>query len=125
MTTTLVCGNQHSCKECEEFDRLQRETRIALEEELVKLRTGLARLAFVVGVGDHVPGKPGREAPFEVLDKAARANPRGWNALIGVLIDEYNLNAEHIESVAKRLGWTPEMNTTAALYLEASATKER
>jgi hypothetical protein len=87
MTTTLVCGNQHSCKECEEFDRLQRETRIALEGELVKLRTGLARLAFKSGLEEHVPGKPGREAPFEVLEKAARLNPRGWNALIARLME--------------------------------------
>ena len=88
MTTTLVCGNQHSCAECENFDRLQRETRIALEGELLKLRTGLARLAFKRGLEDFVPGKPGRDAPFEVLEKAARSNPRGWNALIARLMEE-------------------------------------
>ena len=59
MTTTQVCGNQHSCKECEDFDRLQRETRIALEAELVKLRTGLARLAFKRGLALHAAGKSG------------------------------------------------------------------
>jgi hypothetical protein len=85
---TQVCGSQHSCKECEEFDRLQRETRINLEEELVKLRTGLARLAFKSGLAEHVPGNPGREAPFEVLEKAARMNPRGWNALIARLMED-------------------------------------
>lgn len=38
MSTALVCGNQHSCPECEQFDRLQRETRIALEAEVLKPR---------------------------------------------------------------------------------------
>ena len=118
---TQVCGNQHSCAQCEEFDRLQRETRIGLESELLKLRTGLARLAFKVGLAEHVPGKPGREAPFEELEKAARSNPRGWNALIARLMDGYTQETDHVEDVAKRLGWSPEMNTTAALYLESQA----
>ena len=61
---------------------------MTLETEVLKLRTGLARLAFKAGLDEYVPGKPGREAPFEVLEKAARMNPRGWNALIARLMDK-------------------------------------
>lgn len=88
-------------------------------DELLKLRTGLARLAFKVGLADFVPGKPGREAPFEVLEKAADTNERGWNALIGVLMDEYDRDAEHVESLARERGWPgPEhVNATAAQWL--------
>lgn len=84
----IPCQNQHRCPECERFEQAQRERSANLEEEIVKLRTGLARLAFKLGLADHVPGKPGREAPFEELEKAARTNARGWNALIGVMMDE-------------------------------------
>jgi hypothetical protein len=83
----VTCQNQNSCPECETFERLQREERIRLEAELLKLRTGLARLAFKAGLGEFIPGKPSREAPFEVLEKAAKENDRGWNALMARLMD--------------------------------------
>lgn len=95
--TTLVCGNQHSCPECERFDRLQRKEHARLRDELLKLRTGLARLAQKAKLADYIPGKPGREAPFEVLTKAAETNARGWNALIGVLIAEVGNPCAHCE----------------------------
>lgn len=57
-------------------------------EELVKLRTGLARLALKAGLAEHVPGAPTREAPFEELVKLAEKHERGWNALIARLMDK-------------------------------------
>jgi hypothetical protein len=77
----------NDCPDSEEYKERQRERLYNLEEEVVKLRTGLARLAFKAGIAEHVPGNPGREAPFEVLDKCARTNERGWNALIARLMD--------------------------------------
>jgi len=84
------------CPECAEFERKQREQLAKLEDEIVKLRTGLARLAQRAGIGEHIPGAPAREAPFEVLEKFAREIDRGWNALVARLMDKVN-GCEHCE----------------------------
>lgn len=97
----LPCTN--TCPECIEFEQVQRQRSANLEEEILKLRTGLARLAFKLGLAEHVPGKPGREAPFEVLEKSARAHPRGWNALIGVMMDEAAPKT-HVETLRRYVG---------------------
>lgn len=56
--------------------------------ELIKLRTGVARLAMRAGLAEFVPGAPGREAHFERIVQCAEDNPRGWNALIARLMDK-------------------------------------
>jgi len=63
--------------------------------ELVKLRTGLARLAFTMGLGQHVPGVPSEV--FEDIAEAAERHERGWNALVVRMMDVVGVvsKAEH------------------------------
>lgn len=83
---SVPCKNE--CPECHEFERRLREERIRLETELVNTRAALATLAFKAGLGGLIPGKPERTAPFAVLEKAAKENDVGWNALLMRLILE-------------------------------------
>jgi hypothetical protein len=53
-------------------------------EELVTLRTGVARLAQRANIGGYIPGRP---QAFEDIAKAADEHERGWNALIARLMD--------------------------------------
>lgn len=83
----IPCGRTGSCPECDAFEERRRERMIQLEHELIQLRTGLVRLAWAKGKGEFIPGKPDREAPYEVIEKLARTHDRGWNALIAHLMD--------------------------------------
>jgi hypothetical protein len=56
------------------------------QEELEILRTGLVRLANRMGLSEHVPGAPGRHAPFEAICEVAKVD-RGWNALVARMMD--------------------------------------
>lgn len=56
------------------------------QEELEILRSCLVRLANRMGLSEHVPGSPGRMAPFEAICEAAKVD-RGWNALVAHMMD--------------------------------------
>lgn len=86
-TTPDTCGVCHACampghteKDC--------PSKASDRSELIKLRTGLARLAQKAGIGEYIPGSPAREAPFEVIAQCAEKHERGWNALIAHLMDK-------------------------------------
>jgi hypothetical protein len=57
------------------------------EIELRNLRISVARLAQVAGVSLESVGAAD-DAPYEQLHEAAVHHQRGWNTLVGLVLDE-------------------------------------